>query len=61
MTLLPVQAFELVMVSTACCTKASAFCLSAASFASSTVLPYGQGVSAWPGTDTKTPPCMSLH
>ena len=46
--LLAVQARELRMVSTAVATNASAFCLSAASLASSTVLPYGHGVSGWP-------------
>src|SRR5690348_67665 len=60
-TLLPVHAFELRIVSTAVWMNASAFCLSAVSLASSTVDPYGQGVSGCPSTATYTPPCMSLH
>ena len=59
--LLPVQERDPVMVSTAPCTNASAFRLSAASFGSSLVEPNGQGVSGCPGTATFTPPCMSLH
>ena len=43
--LLPVHAFELRIVSTAVWTNASAFCLSATSNGSSTVLLYGHGVS----------------
>jgi hypothetical protein len=50
-----------VIASTAPLTKASAFCFSAASFASSFVEPYGHGVPSLPSeaTGANTPPCMS--
>src|SRR4051794_17240617 len=57
------QAGVAVIVSTAVFTKASAFCFSAASFASSLAEPYGHGVPSLPsgGRLGNTPPGMSWH
>ena len=61
MALCRVQARLDMIVVTAPLTKASAFCLSRMSFASSLVLLNGHGVSGWPPIASFTPPCMSLH